>query len=64
MRPFCARIGSGGQSLPDSHLLRVEDREGAPVLLFQSEWNLNWVAQKQPDLVLAETAHAELFEQG
>ncbi len=40
----------------------VEDREGAPVLLFQNEWNLNWVAQRHPDLVLAETAHAELFE--
>jgi len=40
----------------------VEDREGAPVLLFNSEWNLNWIRQKYPDLVLAETAHAELFE--
>jgi peptide chain release factor 3 len=40
----------------------VEDREGQPVLLFNSEWNLNWVRQKYPDLVLAETAHAELFE--
>jgi peptide chain release factor 3 len=40
----------------------VEDREGSPVLLFQSEWNLDWVRQKYPKLVLAETAHAELFE--
>ncbi|MGH0035174.1 MAG: peptide chain release factor 3 [Myxococcota bacterium] len=40
----------------------VEDREGQPVLLFNSEWNLDWVRQKHPDLVLAETAHAELFE--
>jgi len=41
----------------------VEDREGQPVLLFQSAWNLDWVRQRHPDLVLAETAHAELFEQ-
>jgi len=37
----------------------VADRDGRPVLLFKSAWNLDWVRQKQPNLRLAETADAE-----
>lgn len=33
----------------------VEDRDGRPVLLFRSPWNLQVTRDKHPDLVLAET---------
>lgn len=40
----------------------VEDREERPVLLFESEWNLRWVQDKHPDLVLSDTPDPDLFE--
>ena len=33
----------------------LEDREGNPVLLFNSQYTLEWVQEKYPDLVLSET---------
>jgi peptide chain release factor 3 len=36
----------------------VEDREGRPVLLFRSAWNLDVVREKHPELELAETGDA------
>jgi peptide chain release factor 3 len=42
----------------------VEDRDGRPVVLFKSLWNLDWVRQKYPDLELAETADMHLFAAG
>jgi peptide subunit release factor RF-3 len=33
----------------------VQDREGRPVLLLKSAWYLDRIAEKHPDLVLAET---------
>jgi peptide chain release factor 3 len=36
----------------------VEDREGRPVLLLKSTWYLERIAEKHPDLVLAETPEA------
>jgi peptide chain release factor 3 len=36
----------------------VADRDGHPVLLFRSPWNLDVTRQKHPDLVLAETGDA------
>ena len=38
----------------------VEDREGRPVLLLKSAWYLDRIADKHPDLVLAETPTQEL----
>ena len=50
----------GGAFDPDlmRHTMSVkllEDREGNPVLLFNSQYTLEWVQEKYPDLVLSET---------
>jgi peptide chain release factor 3 len=40
----------------------VYDRDDRPVLLFQSAWNLESTMQRNPDLVLSQTADDRLFE--
>ena len=37
----------------------VEDLSGRQVLLFKSDWALNWIQEKNPSLVLHDTATAE-----
>ena len=37
----------------------VEDLSGRQVLLFKSDWALNWIRDKNPDLVLHDTATSE-----
>ena len=36
----------------------VEDRDGRPVLLFKTQWNLDRLVEKHPELELQETAAA------
>jgi len=43
-------------------MLVVEDRDQHPVLLFDTPWNLDYVRNKYPDLVLSQTANDRLFE--
>ena len=40
----------------DPSTLWGEDREGGPVILFKSEWAMNWLAEKHPKVELRETA--------
>ncbi|MBI5445388.1 MAG: peptide chain release factor 3 [Deltaproteobacteria bacterium] len=40
----------------DPSTMWCEDREEKPVVLFKSEWALNWLAEKNPKVVLWETA--------
>ena len=40
----------------------VEDRDQHAVLLFDTPWNLDFVRNKYPDLVLSQTANDRLFE--
>ncbi|MFP8876056.1 MAG: peptide chain release factor 3 [Myxococcota bacterium] len=40
----------------------VEDRDQHSVLLFDTAWNLDYVRNKYPDLVLSQTANDRLFE--
>ena len=37
----------------------VEDMSGRQVLLFKSDWALNWIMEKNPDLVLHDTATSQ-----
>ncbi|MDF1552874.1 MAG: peptide chain release factor 3 [Deferrisomatales bacterium] len=46
-------IQSVGQ---DSSTLLCEDRHGRPVVLFRSQWALNWVAERHPGLALRAAA--------
>jgi len=39
----------------------VEDREGRPVLLFATQWNLDSTVDRHPELELSETADSRLF---
>jgi len=50
----CAGFDPGDFRFSDAVKI-VEDREGRPVLLLKSAWYLERIADKHPDLVLAET---------
>ena len=40
----------------------MADREGRPVLLFATQWNLDATLDRHPELELSETADARLLE--
>ena len=40
----------------DSSTLWCEDKAGRPVVLFKSQWSLNWLAEKNPKVGFRETA--------
>ncbi|MBI5015421.1 MAG: peptide chain release factor 3 [Deltaproteobacteria bacterium] len=40
----------------DTSTLWCEDREGQPVILFKSEWSLNWLAERNPKVEFRDTA--------
>ena len=39
---------------------RIQDLKGAPLLLFSSEWNIDWAKEHNPELRLSEFGGAHM----